>query len=310
MTLVAGAALVGALAGQVLSYPDDGGPFEGGRGPRVFRIYPCAVLEHTEVAERVAPLAATFARSDGRKRSVRMRLGTSAKRAGLYMTVAGPDGRTLAGPQEISGTPEAMFAFWADLNGDTREDFVAVVWSAKSGSNLGFALSSDDGYRITSIMSASPGSTDFVDLGDGKCRLVQTALVRSPAAGKPGKPDAGSREFRVYNLLEFDGDRLVVSRADKRFPRWVSQPRRVTLLKEPDATRARGSGKARAAALSTDEKSRLWAAVPERIFWRPDRAALSERSDPAPAERAASPEEREAALSAAAKATSLASAGE
>ncbi|MHC4506055.1 MAG: hypothetical protein ACYTFI_22400, partial [Planctomycetota bacterium] len=235
--MVAGAALAGALAGPVLSYPDDdSGPFAGGRRPRVFRIHPCAVLEHAEVGERLAPVAAIFARNDGKKRPARMHLTSSAERPGLAMTVTDPEGNVLAGPQEISGAPEAMFAFWADLNGDGREDFIALVWSAQSGSNLGFALSSKDGYAITSIMTTDPASSDFVDLGDGKCRLVQTTPVSS---GDPDKPDAGAREFRVYNLMEFRGDRLVVSKADKRFPKWVSQPR--------------GKGTARVADLSADE---------------------------------------------------------
>lgn len=296
MTLVAGAALVGAFAGQVLSYAKDGGPFEGGRRPRVFRIHPCAVLEHAEVGERLAPLAAIFARNDGKKRPVRMHLTSSAERPGLTMTVTGLEGDVLAGPQEISGAPEAMFAFWADLNGDGREDFIALVWSAESGSNLGFALSSKDGYAITSVMTVDPASSDFVNLGDGKCRLVQTSLVRSPVPGSSGKPAAGAREFRVYNLMEFHGERLVVSKADKRFPRWVSRPR--------------GTGKARAAALNADEKSRLWAAVPERIFWRPRRAALSDEPDATRPRAAISPGRRDVAGSSGTKAPVLASAGE
>lgn len=311
MTLVAGAALVGALAGPVLSYPDDdGGPFAGGRSPRVFRIRPCAVLEHAEVGERLAPLAAIFARNDGRKRRVRMHLTSSAERPGLVMVVTGPEGNVLAGPRQISGAPEAMFAFWADLNGDGREDFIALVWSAESGSNLGFALSSKDGYAITSIMTIDPASSDFVDLGDGECRLVQTTLVRSPAAGEPGRPDAGAREFRVYNLMEFAGDRLVVSKADKRFPKWVSRPRRVTSLKEPDATRPGGKGTARAAELSADEKSRLWAAVPERIFWRPRRVALPKEPDATRPRAGTSAGRRDVAGSPGTRAPVLASAGE
>jgi len=294
--VVAGAALVGALAGRVRSYPDDGGPFEGGRSPRVFRIHPCAVLEHAEVTERLAPLAAIFARNDGKTRAVRMHLTSSAERPGLAMTVTGPEGKVLAGPQEISGAPEAMFAFWADLNGDGREDFIALVWSAESGSNLGFALSSKDGYAITSIMTIDPASSDFVDLGDGKCRLVQTTLVRSPAAGSSGRPDAGAREFRVYNLMAFHGDRLVVSRADKRFPKWVCQ--------------ARGSARARAAELSIDEKSRLWAGVGERIFWRPRRVTSSKEPDATRPRAATSPGPRDVAGSPVTKAAVLASAGE
>jgi len=291
--VVAGVALAGALAGRVLSYPDDGGPFGEGESPRVVRIHPCAVLDHTEVAERLAPLAAIFARNDGKKRAVRMHLTSSAERPGLCMTVTGPEGNVLAGPQEISGAPEAMFAFWADLNGDGREDFIALVWSAESGSNLGFALSSKDGYAITSIMTTDPASSDFVNLGDGKCRLVQTSLVRS---GDPDKSAAGAREFRVYNLMAFHGDRLVVSGADERFPKWVSRPQ--------------GKGKARAAALKADEKSRLWAEVGERIFWKSNRAALSDEPDATRPRAATSPGQRDVAGSPGTKAAVLASAGE
>lgn len=262
---IASAALAFCLVRSASAYPDDGGPFEEGARPRVFRIYPCAVVEHKEAAEDGGVPTATFTRSDGKRRSATMRLSTSTGAAGLCMTVTGPGGEGLAGPQEISGTPGAMFAFWADLNGDAREDFVALVWSGGGGSNLGFALSSEHGYRITSVLSASPGSGDFIDLGDGKCRVIQTALVRSR---EPDESGGKAREFRVYNLLEFDGDRLRVSKADKRFPKWV--------------LRSGADGGAEAVRLSPEEKARLWEAVPERIFRRPRRASSLKDAAPPP----------------------------
>ncbi len=242
---------------------DRRGPFAGGDAPKVFPIHPCAVLERAAPAKHEEVPTATFARGEAARRTASIRLGPSAGSTGLFMTVVGTAGETLADPQEVADSGKAMFAFWADLNGDKKDDFVALIWCGKPASTLAFALSSESGYRITSITSVGPGSSDFVDLGDGKCRLVQTSLVRAQVDERAPAPSGETRpEFLVHNLIAFDGDELTVQEDAERFPKWEQSV----------------SGRARTGevALTSDEKASLWPETPERIFRRlPAKAAAT-----------------------------------
>jgi hypothetical protein len=171
------------------------------------------------------------------------------------MTVLDPGGAVLAAPQLVSHHTHARLAFWADLNGDGREDFVALVWSGGCGlggyrCDVAFALSSEEGYRITPLgPTMGPGANDFVDLGDGRCRFVHTSFVYG--RGEPGT-DGKPHNYWVYNLLEFEGDRVVVSRADPRFPRWVWY----THAPNHEET----------SIITAEQKERLWEAQADGIF--------------------------------------------
>ena len=259
------AALACMLAAPMASpYPDEYGPFDGKR-PAVFRTYHCRLVEtgkagkKGEKGEKVSGGPLTYARGDGRDPSARIRLSRDEETGAILMTVLDPDGRVLAGPQKIAdGAVVILPAFWADLNGDGREDFVALVVTALGGSacvcDIGFALSSETGYRITSVRSTrGPGANDFLDLGAGRVGFIHTALVERR---DPANPEGAPESFFVYSMLEVKGDKLALAEADPRFPKWVRVAARAK--KAPDST------------LAEDEKKRLWSEVAGRILRKPE----------------------------------------
>jgi len=252
------AAIVSLLAASVASpYPDEYAPFDG-KDPAVFRTHPCRLVR-TDSED-----ALTYARGDGQKAAARMRIsrGTGQDSGAVFMSVVDAAGRTVAGPQRIADSAVVIPpAFWADLNGDGREDFIALVVTAIGGSacecDMGFALSSGDGYRITGVRSTrGPGANDFLDLGKGRVGFVHTALIRRR---DPARPKAAPESFFVYSMLEVKGDRLVLSKADPRFasfPKWV-----------PVVAKTRPAA---APTLAEAERARLWSDVAGRIIRGPE----------------------------------------
>jgi hypothetical protein len=162
------------------------------------------------------------------------------------MTVLDAKGVALCAPTVISDKcVKVLPVFTGDLNGDDALDFVAFVQVPSRGAfaccDVGFALSSKAGYRVSSVRrTVCPGARDFVDTGDGKCRFVHAELVRGRAAKDLKKPG----RFLVYRLLEFRGDAVEVSK-DPRFPRVARLPARGTgrphtWVKPPRAVRPSG----------------------------------------------------------------------
>ncbi len=261
---IACAALVCLLAAPVASpYPDEYGPFEG-KGPTILRTYQCSLVE-SDGASRGG--AVTYAPRAGAPDGVRVRLsrGSGTERDAVFMSVVDSSGRVLGGPTRIADTAIVMPpAFWADLNGDGRKDFVAVVVTAIGGSacvcDMGFALSSGNGYRVTAVRSTrGPGANDFLDLGDGRVGFVHTALIEKRNA-------SASESYFVYSMLEVKGDRLVLADADPRFagfPKWI-----------PIA--ARSTRPAAAPTLADAERARLWSESAARIIRRPASARAPE----------------------------------
>ncbi len=278
--LVMGAVLLAVPAGRAWSSPSDHGPFDQGKAPPTFHIYPCAVVAAREVGpEEDSSLDVAFARPGGRPGSVRVRLSSDGAEGPVFMTVEDGEGARVAKPERIADfCARILPPFWADLNADGKEDFVIFVMALTGGAggkrpgdteepharlfvgaDVSFALSSKDGYRITALRpTMQPGAGDFVDLGDGRCRFVHTTLVY---VGGERAGDGGPHGYRVHNLLEFKGDRVAVSAADARFPKWVRH--------------AWKPGHGEATIITDEQKRRLWAEVPERIFRLPPK-----RTDP------------------------------
>ena len=252
------AAIVSLLAASVASpYPDEYAPFEG-NAPAVFRTHPCRLIRTG------SDKALTYVRGDSRKASARMRItrGMGQDSGAVFMSVVDAAGRVVAGPQRIADSAVVIPpAFWADLNGDGREDFVALVVTAIGGvaceCDMGFALSSESGYRITGVRSTrGPGANDFLDLGKGRVGFIHTALI---SRRDPARPKATPENFFVYSMLEVKGDRLVLSKADPRFagfPKWVPL--------------ASGPRPAAAPTLAEAERARLWSDVARRIIRGPE----------------------------------------
>jgi hypothetical protein len=254
------AALVCLLAAPVASpYPEEYAPFDG-QAPPVISTYPCGIVA-TDKTSSEGTL--TYARLDGKPAAGRVRIsrGSGTESSAVFMSVVDASGRILAGPRRIADSAVVIPpVFWADLNGDGREDFIALAVTAFGDSackcDMGFALSSGKGYRITSVRSThGPGANDFLDLGKGRVGFIHTALINKR---DPAKPKAAPTSFFVYSLLEVKGDRLILAKADTRFasfPKWV----RVATKKK----------RANAPTLAEAEKKRLQSEVAARIFRGP-----------------------------------------
>ncbi len=249
---VAVAAAAACLAAWASSaYSGEHGPFEEGSRPRVFRTGPCRLAARGEAAGG----GAEFQRSDRKPPRARARLVRYSDSAGVFMSVRSTAGGELAPAVRISESHRRAAVLWADLNGDGREDFIALVVTGEVTAggpvcDVGFALSSGRGYRVTVVRTVAAGGSDFIDAGEGTCRFVQTSFV----CGEVGEGEtAFFRGYFVYNLLEFRGDRVVLCRADGRFPKWVEQ------------TAGENHGDA---GLTDDEKAMLWMTEPDRIFRR------------------------------------------
>lgn len=256
-THIAWAGLTLCVARAASPCPERYGPFEESEKVRAFPVHRCATVERKDSHTEAGFPIRTLARNDGARRNACVRVEPADPSRGTMMTVLGPDGHITAGPVQISSFLHAGRAFWADLNGDGLEDFVQFVRSLGCGlagvrGDLGIALSSEQGYSIVAVRTMAPRLTDFIDLGDGRPRLVQTSFVYGRSErGRDGKP----HNYWVHNLLEFEGDRVVTSEADPRFPMWVWY----TFKPSHKET----------SIITPEQKKRLWAEVPDRIFGRP-----------------------------------------
>jgi hypothetical protein len=266
-------ALAAFPADQASGCPEEYGPFEEDERPAKFPVSRCVTFEPHEFCtlDGYRYTVGTYARGGNEPGAARVRLMPEMlgeEPTEVAMTVLDAKGAVIAGPKLICdyciGTPQV---YHADLNGDGKTDYVAMVeigcGKLVDGCDVGFALSSEQGYRIVAIREALELTTDdFIDLGDGRCRMVHTAFVfGSSEKGKDGKP----HNYWVHNLLEFDGDRVVVSKADPRFPMWVWY----TFKPNHEETTM----------ITDEQKKRLWARVPGRIFRRPRETQDAEEAD-------------------------------
>jgi len=249
--------------------PPDYSPFGEGEAPRAFPIHRCAVVERDASRTEGGFPVLTLARSDDARRHALLRVGPTNHRPGTVVSVLDAAGNTVVGPRWISDLVHVGHAFWADLNGDGREDFIQFVDSLGCGlaglrCDLVIALSSEEGYGIVAMRTMSGGPEDFIDLGDGRCRLVQTSFVYGRSEkGTDGKP----HNYWVHHLIEFDGAGAVVSKADPRFPVWVWYTHKPN---HEETT-----------IITSEQKQRLWTKYADRIV----RPAQPLRKTPVRAER-------------------------
>jgi hypothetical protein len=202
------AAFSAALLAAVL-----GTPTQGGTAERIAcEVYPCKARSALSKGAR----AAEFVRSDGARPSAAVRLAEGARRGALLLSVLGPARRALAGPAVVSrSSRRTLPVFWAELNGDGREDFVAlaVAGTCEHGCvcDVAFALSTSGGYAITPLRpTVDLSARSFVALGGGRCGFVHASVVERPG---------GRGRALVEDLLEFRGGRVLVSETHADFPR-------------------------------------------------------------------------------------------
>ena len=111
----------------------------------------------------------------------------------------------------------------ANLNRDGKPDFVAHVYLGGCGlaacdNVIVFALSSGDGYKISTLNILCPSADDLIDLRkDGGCQFIKTDFIYGDL-GKDGK----AHNYWVYNLYEVLGAELrSANRLIPGFPKWV-----------------------------------------------------------------------------------------
>ena len=124
-------------------------------------------------------------------------------------------------PFSSNGTLTGITAYRGDLNLDDHPDYVLYSFSGGNGlaigyCDVGFILSSEDGYTLTTIVTLFPDDTDFIML-NGKPFFIHTSFhyVDECNDGKP-------HNFWIYNLLAIHGGEIRVnSSAYDAFPKTI-----------------------------------------------------------------------------------------
>jgi len=220
-----GLCLWSLAAAAARAYPESHGPFEKGEEPKRFPVRKCAVLERQEPEEEGALPTRVFGiKDDPAAPRVRVEPIKSRFSGACRLTVLDAKGERRAGPFVLETGYGVSRVLHADLNADKREDFAAVAGSSGCGLAAGryrlvFILSDSAGYRITTVESMCVRAEDFIDLGDGRARFVQTSFVSgTDEVARDGK----RHNYWVHSLLAFELARVVVdNEADARFPKWI-----------------------------------------------------------------------------------------
>ena len=138
------------------------------------------------------------------------------------VSVLDNSGDVLLAPTAVSEYGFWNDAFTADLNGDSKPDYIVIV--GLGGVGLGtykddvvFVLSTDSGYRTTTVHSWYSGEEDFVDLRrNGRCQYIHTAFTYRE------DPRGRTRSYWVYNILEISGPELrPANHRHPIFPKWI-----------------------------------------------------------------------------------------
>jgi len=138
-------------------------------------------------------------------------------------TLLNSTGIAILGPAVVSDNVGFFAVYAADLNNDGIVDFVAEVWCMGCGlaavrCHVVFFLSGPNGYRVTTIATATSDSVAdrlFCIGADKHVDFLQTSTIWGVGRDKK------EHMFWVHQLLAIQGNTLIVSGRDKRFPIWV-----------------------------------------------------------------------------------------
>ncbi len=156
----------------------------------------------------------------------------------------------------VRGAAAGGFNLWlGDVNADGLEDAIVAEHSGGNGlaawiDTVNFVLSSDTGYRVTSIFSFGFSAADVLRLR-GQTFVVDTQVI-SGAVWQPGQDDGRGHSYWVNTLLRVNADRLEVTW--RPAPVWVQYTRRPNRRPE---TKTR---------LSQAQRERLWREQGQAIF--------------------------------------------
>ena len=148
----------------------------------------------------------------------------------FYLTMVGVEdqnGKTLMPPTKLEGcSPSIIYSL--DINGDGVPDYAIYTFSTACGSGVtdsqDFIVSVNGGYKYAGrVDSMSPEGRDFVKLRDGKTAMIFTSYIEDVEdIDGAALLNENDRNFWVYNLIRFDGDKIVsANKLDSRFPRWI-----------------------------------------------------------------------------------------
>jgi hypothetical protein len=156
----------------------------------------------------------------------------------------------------IQGAAAGGFNLWlGDVNGDRLEDVIVAEHSGGNGlaawiDTVSFALSSKNGYRVTSLSTRGFSAADVLRLR-GQTFVVDTQFIGG-AVWQPGQDDGRQHSYWVNTLLRVRADRLEVTW--RPAPVWIQYTRRPNRRAE---TKTR---------LSQAQRERLWREQAEAIF--------------------------------------------
>jgi len=208
--------LLFAMAATAFAYHENFGPFEAAESPKIFPLVKCRPLEQpSKTIIYAAP------------QSPQQQLKITVTESGNYMaTVIDGNGKPISPSTTVCESNEwGMLngCFTADLNQDGKADFVAQIYLGGCGlaacrNVIVFALSSEKGYKISTLFSMCPSAVDFIDLRkDGDCQFIKTDFIYGDT-GKDGK----QHNYWVYHLYEIVGTELrPANQLIHGFPKWI-----------------------------------------------------------------------------------------
>ena len=204
------------------AYVRNYGPFEKHEEPDVFPIHKAGFIEsHKKNVKGQFTDRNYFVRDGNNMMTIEIFFLNHP--CCIFAQVKNQEGTVLVQPIKVSMSPHALGdVYWAYLNEDNKKDFIIQSWSGGSGlaayiCDVTFILSTNKGYEANVLTTFNPTRSDFIDLFENqKCQFIHTDLIETKAR------DGNSHRFWLYNLLQFEGPKVVVANdLDDRFPKMV-----------------------------------------------------------------------------------------
>jgi len=206
-------------------YNKNHGPFESDDWPRIVEVRQCDVVD-VRYSGKDFGKKDYYGFEDGAE-GLRLCLADREGEQWSWLFVEDSDGNVISGPKVAYARAwPGLGVYCAELNGDGKADFVIRYLLGGSGTiftfscNVVFILSDGDDYTVTPTTGLWSGLDYFVDIkGDGRCQFIHTRFV--DGGGVKGR-DGRSHNYWVYNVLEFQGGKVVVNNeVAGQFPRWI-----------------------------------------------------------------------------------------
>lgn len=215
-----------AISSELGAYPKEHGPFAAGEFPIAVKFIDCVVVKREEITTRneAWPRVLFFAQSK-KEGELIVKVEPSVQTNGWNITVLDGKGLAISGSATNDTSGDVLNVWSADLNKDSKPDFVVYFGStgcglAAEGTTHTFLLSSGTQYVATNFYSFYFGMEDVVKFKKGgPCYFIYNDVIGN---SDEKTRDGRDHNFWVYQLYRFEGSKMVLANEDdSRFPKWV-----------------------------------------------------------------------------------------